>query len=82
VKRGSYRPTLTNALCGVAGALTIATVIVSAQAPTTGARVGSPLPGLTPVEFEEFRIGLEDFLEVETADDGAHVIAETQAVLR
>ena len=31
---------------------------------------GDPLPGVTPVEFEEFRLGLEDFLEVETADDG------------
>ena len=31
---------------------------------------GDPLPGLTPAEFEEFRIGLDDFLEVETADEG------------
>jgi CxxC motif-containing protein (DUF1111 family) len=31
---------------------------------------GDPLPGLTPVEFEEFRLGLDDFLEVETADEG------------
>jgi CxxC motif-containing protein (DUF1111 family) len=31
---------------------------------------GAPLPGLTPVEFEEFRLGLNDFLEVETAEEG------------
>ena len=31
---------------------------------------GDPLPGLTPIEFEEFRLGLDDFLEVETADEG------------
>ena len=27
-------------------------------------------PGISPVEFEEFRIGLEDFLEVEEAEEG------------
>jgi CxxC motif-containing protein (DUF1111 family) len=31
---------------------------------------GDPLPGLTPVEFEEFRLGLDDFLEVETSEEG------------
>ncbi len=31
---------------------------------------GDPLPGLTPVEFEEFRLGLDDFLEVESAEEG------------
>ena len=31
---------------------------------------GDPLPGLTPAEFEEFQLGLEDFLEVETAGEG------------
>ena len=31
---------------------------------------GDPLAGVTPVEFEEFRIGLDDFLEVETAEEG------------
>jgi CxxC motif-containing protein (DUF1111 family) len=28
------------------------------------------LPGITPVEFSEFRLGLEDFTEVETAEEG------------
>jgi len=39
----------------------------------SGGRVvqpGSPLPGLTPHEFELFRVGLEDFTEVETPEDG------------
>jgi len=31
---------------------------------------GDPLPGITPAEFEEFRLGLDDFLEVETTDEG------------
>ena len=34
------------------------------------ARPGDPLPGLTPQEFSEFRMGLDDFLEVETAAEG------------
>lgn len=31
---------------------------------------GDPLPGLTAAEFELFRMGLDDFLEVETAEEG------------
>src|SRR5581483_10762165 len=31
---------------------------------------GSPLRGITPIEQELFRLGLEDFTEVETAEDG------------
>ncbi|MBM64040.1 MAG: hypothetical protein CL484_13920 [Acidobacteria bacterium] len=31
---------------------------------------GDPLPRLTPVEFELFRLGLDDFLEVEDAEEG------------
>ena len=31
---------------------------------------GDPLPGLTAVEFSEFRAGLDDFTEVETVEDG------------
>ncbi|MFN0104229.1 MAG: di-heme oxidoredictase family protein [Bryobacteraceae bacterium] len=31
---------------------------------------GSPLPGLSPQELELFRAGLEDFSEVESAEDG------------
>ncbi len=32
--------------------------------------VGNPLEGVTAAEFERFRLGLEDFTEVETAGDG------------
>jgi CxxC motif-containing protein (DUF1111 family) len=31
---------------------------------------GDPLSGITPAEFQEFRLGLDDFLEVETSDEG------------
>jgi CxxC motif-containing protein (DUF1111 family) len=31
---------------------------------------GAPLRGVTPVEFAEFRLGLDDFTEVETAEEG------------
>ena len=49
-------------------ALAFAGAILSAQlrAPAPG----EPLPGITPHEFEEFRLGLDDFLEVETAEEG------------
>ena len=39
-------------------------------AQVTAASPGDPLAGVTPVEFEEFRLGLDDFLEVETSDEG------------
>jgi CxxC motif-containing protein (DUF1111 family) len=44
----------------------------SEQAPPQdgGSRPGDPLPNLTAAEFEEFRLGLDDFLEVETAREG------------
>lgn len=35
-----------------------------------GTPSGAPLAGLTPIEFSEFRLGLEDFTEVETAEEG------------
>jgi CxxC motif-containing protein (DUF1111 family) len=31
---------------------------------------GDPLPGIASGDFEEFRLGLEDFTEVETAEEG------------
>jgi hypothetical protein len=39
----------------------------TAQSPSG---LGTPLPGLSPVEFEEFRLGLDDFLEVEATEEG------------
>ena len=40
---------------------------VSAQSPAVP---GDPLPGVSPREFEEFRVGLEDFREIEEASEG------------
>ncbi len=40
---------------------------VSTQAPGT---VGGPLQGVTAAEFAEFRLGLDDFVEVESAEEG------------
>ena len=39
---------------------------------TAGDRVlpGSPLPGISSRELELFRLGLEDFIAIETAEDG------------
>jgi CxxC motif-containing protein (DUF1111 family) len=31
---------------------------------------GAPLAGIRPAEFSEFRLGLDDFVEVETAEEG------------
>jgi CxxC motif-containing protein (DUF1111 family) len=45
----------------------LTTAILSAQ---TRSALGTPLPGLTPVEFQEFRLGLDDFLEVEASEEG------------
>lgn len=43
-------------------------IVVRAQDRPAGA--GGPLAGLSPSEFSEFRLGLDDFLEVETAEEG------------
>jgi CxxC motif-containing protein (DUF1111 family) len=48
-----------------AAGLTVA--VLTAQ---TRSALGTPLAGITPVEFEEFRLGLEDFLEVEASEEG------------
>jgi CxxC motif-containing protein (DUF1111 family) len=51
-----------------AGVVLVAAMLgVSAQAPVAP---GTALPGVTPREFEEFRLGLEDFRENEEASDG------------
>src|SRR3990167_5008671 len=40
------------------------------RAKPSPARFGGPLPGVTAQEFERFRVGLEDFLEVEESEEG------------
>lgn len=50
-----------------AAALVVFGVVLVAQ---SSGLPGEPLAGITPVEFEEFRLGQDDFLEVETTDEG------------
>jgi CxxC motif-containing protein (DUF1111 family) len=52
---------------GIAAAWTTV-VLVAAQSRV--AVPGDPLPGITPREFSEFRLGLDDFTEVETSEEG------------
>ena len=52
----------------VAGLVVALSALLVAQ--LRPAMPGDPLPGVTPAEFEEFRLGLDDFLEVETAEEG------------
>jgi CxxC motif-containing protein (DUF1111 family) len=49
--------------------LMIAAAVPSLPA-QSGSKFGDPLPGLLPAEFERFRVGLDDFVEVETAEEG------------
>ena len=55
------------AVAAAATLLILATLGVSAQLPV-GA--GDPLPGITPGEFEAFRIGIDDFVEIEQPGEG------------
>ena len=50
----------------------LAVVVLSRADPSAQQPVqpGDSLPGISPAEFEDFRLGLEDFLEVETAEEG------------
>ena len=59
------KPTLALTLAAWSSAL-----LVHTGAQTQLALPGAPLAGLTPVEFSEFRLGLEDFTEVEAAEEG------------
>ena len=45
-------------------------LVTAALAAQTRSALGTPLPGITPVEFQEFRLGLDDFLEVEASEEG------------
>jgi CxxC motif-containing protein (DUF1111 family) len=57
----------TLALGAAASLLALTTLRMAAQAQPVA---GDPLPGITPTEFQEFRRGLEDFREVEEAEEG------------
>jgi CxxC motif-containing protein (DUF1111 family) len=54
----------------LAVAVSVAVVWVQVAGQTVRPLPGDPLPGINAGEFEEFRLGLEDFTEVETAEDG------------
>lgn len=56
----------------VARALVVAVLAAAGSAPgqERPAQFGDVLSGVLPAEFERFRIGLDDFLEVETAEEG------------
>jgi CxxC motif-containing protein (DUF1111 family) len=54
-------------VAAVATLLILTTLGVSGQLP---AGAGDPLPGITPSEFEAFRIGIDDFVEIEQPGEG------------
>jgi CxxC motif-containing protein (DUF1111 family) len=59
--RGSIPATIAmSVMCG----------ILAAHGQERTLKPGDPLPGLSPVEFSDFRLGLDDFTEVETAEEG------------
>lgn len=47
-----------------ASAIRVGTVLAQSS------RLGDPLPGTSQADLEEFRLGLDDFLEVETSEEG------------
>ena len=61
---------MTRVLVGAA-AVWIALLVVHATGQSqTAQSLGGPLPDITATEFSEFRVGLDDFTEVETAEEG------------
>jgi CxxC motif-containing protein (DUF1111 family) len=62
---------MTRVLLGAAVVwIALMAVHATGQSQTSQQPVGGPLPGITAVEFSEFRLGLEDFTEVEAAEEG------------
>ena len=61
------RTTLVLAAAGVVSLFAFFAVGLGGQTPV---RPGHPLPGITAAEFSEFRLGLDDFTEVETPEEG------------
>ena len=53
-----------------AAALLWIVMFVSALGLSAQSRLGDPLAGITRVDLEEFRLGLDDFLEVEATEEG------------
>ena len=66
--RGRLRQATARQALVLAVLIWVATALgVSAQLP---AGAGDPLPGITPKEFEEFRLGFDDFVEIEQPGEG------------
>ena len=57
-------------ILGILTAALLVAGIVFSQAESAGPTLGAPLRGITAFELELFRAGLDDFTEVESADDG------------
>lgn len=55
---------------GIAALALPLAIAIAVRAQDRPAGAGGPLAGLAPSEFSEFRLGLDDFLEVETAEEG------------
>jgi CxxC motif-containing protein (DUF1111 family) len=52
------------------GLIIVGTIVRPSQGQSREPGFGDPMFGLLPAEFERFRLGLDDFLEVETAEEG------------
>ena len=63
-------PMMRESLCVVLAVMAIMAAAWQAGAQSGTVAPGQPMAGITPHEFERFRLGLEDFLELETAEEG------------
>ena len=57
-------------LLGACAVLLLTSIAWTVHGQSLAGEAGQPLPGITPADFERFRVGLDDFAEVETAEDG------------
>jgi CxxC motif-containing protein (DUF1111 family) len=55
---------------GLAVCVSIVAAATALSTAQTRSALGTPLAGITAVEFEQFRLGLDDFLEVEASEEG------------
>jgi CxxC motif-containing protein (DUF1111 family) len=67
--RNLTRRATASGILGSAAGLLVVGVLV-AQGQERALNPGDPLSGISAVDFSEFRLGLADFLEVETAEEG------------
>ena len=61
---------MTRGLVGVAAIWVGVLAFQARGAMQSAASIGAPLAGITATEFSEFRLGADDFTEVETAEEG------------